>query len=499
MVALQRRAGNAALQSVLQREDDSDTRAPDAVPPEQVPPGAGGPAAAAQAALAAQQAEAAATLTRLGTIVTQLNASPDPTFRHTGALFSGAASRLHYDAFTPRSDSAQLNLAAGTSAATTAYFFRGATQNNQHQSVPNTMGTIDFASSTVLVRGKYADGTAPTDTYLMNVFVHEASHILVASYGEHPATRTDAGSFDRYRDEFRAYYVEPTGPYSGKVGDDRAAAIKTHIVGTSAAPPTGYPDIQQAYWNPANAATFRAQVDAHKRPDGFNLTNRLDLDQLFTGLVGIPAGTSTIGQVLVLISRLDPGGRDEARTSSLITQKIALLPADAGARVTRALTFTAAAATSPSMSVAANPAVRAVLDAVASGDPAAITLSYGALPVEQRGNLQLNPAIAVFIDHYAADDQQRAGTYAMVEGMSVGQYQAAVAFLAACDRARGELVASPPPEMPDYLRTALSALRFTVRLTLFRLTEDIRQRHVDVLPEPVRTQVRNILRGDAEP
>jgi hypothetical protein len=151
------------------------------------------------------------------------------------------------------------------------------------------------------------------------------------------------------------------------------------------------------------------------------------------------------------------------------------------------------------MAVAANPAVRAVLDAVASGDPSAITLAYGALTADQRASMQLNPAIAVFIDHYAANDPERAGTYAMVEGMSVGQYQAAVTFLAACDRARGELVATPPPEMPDYLRAALSALRFTARLTLFRLTEDIRQRHVDVLPEPVRTQVRNILRGDAEP
>jgi hypothetical protein len=105
----------------------------------------------------------------------------------------------------------------------------------------------------------------------------------------------------------------------------------------------------------------------------------------------------------------------------------------------------------------------------------------------------------VFIDHYASEDEQRAGTHAMVQGASVRQFKAAVEFLRACDQARSELANNMSPQMPGYLMEALRALSFDARLTMFLLVKDIRARHVDTLPDPVGTNVLLILRGDVEP
>ena len=60
------------------------------------------------------------------------------------------------------------------------------------------------------------DAHAPED--VIGTLVHETSHIIVADYGEHPKTSTDAGSFDRYKDEFRAYFIEPHSTFTGHGG-----------------------------------------------------------------------------------------------------------------------------------------------------------------------------------------------------------------------------------------------------------------------------------------
>lgn len=356
---LQRRYGNAAVQRLvaeargvprpatarLQRQGA-------ASPPAPAPP--------VPAAQAAQQAEASATVAWLKRIQQQMVANADRTVKNTGRLFSGIGGqppRLRFDALTLRSDSAALARAAGQNPATTAYFFRGVVQDNTQQHTPHTMGTID--SNTILVRGRKSDGNWQSDEQVMGTFAHEASHILVASYGEHPGTTTNASSFDRYKDEFRAYWIEPVGRWAKlKPDDDKAEAIKKHLVGTSATDTNAYADLQKRYWNPANAA-FKAQVDAHKRPDGFNLKNSPELDRLFQLLQGVAGGSATLENVLVQIVRLEPDERAEAASSPVIQKLYQALPGEGPARVRNALGFpqTAvfAAELNPSNSPASGP------------------------------------------------------------------------------------------------------------------------------------------------
>ena len=85
--------------------------------------------------------------------------------------------------------------------------------------------------------------------------VHETSHAL------NKDTKHAGDSFDRYKGEFRAYWV---AEYRGVANlGVRAQQIKAHILGD-------YPQLKNRY----NAdAAFKAQVDGHTRPDG-NVTNR---------------------------------------------------------------------------------------------------------------------------------------------------------------------------------------------------------------------------------
>ena len=53
--------------------------------------------------------------------------------------------------------------------------------------------------------------------------------------------------------------------------------------------------------------------------------------------------------------------------------------------------------------------------------------------------------------------------------------------------------------MPEALRSALRDLSLDVRMGYYRFCEDAYRVHVEPLQEPVRRQVRAILRGDAEP
>lgn len=82
--------------------------------------------------------------------------------------------------------------------------------------------------------------------------VHEVNH------ARNPDTT--AGTVDRYKSEFRAYWVADFRGVSDL--DDRARQCKAHIL-------ADYPELGTLY---ANNATARGQIDAHTRPDG-NLDN----------------------------------------------------------------------------------------------------------------------------------------------------------------------------------------------------------------------------------
>ena len=171
------------------------------------------PAAPAAAAQAAAEAEAVETIGRLRTRTStcaparSCGSATRPSCS-TSRATQGQGHRMRAEPMTLRSDSAQLVTDRADNAASAAYFFRGIRQDNELKHGPTTLGTIN--GTTLLVRGRGSSGTWQPEDDIVGTFVHEASHVLVADYGEHPGTKTDAGSFDRYKDEFRAYFVEPS-------------------------------------------------------------------------------------------------------------------------------------------------------------------------------------------------------------------------------------------------------------------------------------------------
>jgi hypothetical protein len=364
------------------------------------------------------------------------------------------------------------------------------------------MGTIDtsVAPPTILVRGRLSNGDWQGANDIIGTFVHEASHILVSSYGQHPQTDTDASSFDRYKDEFRAYWVEPYGHHWNQLpaGDEKAFAIRDHMVGKAATPPTGYPDLQNKYWS--NAA-FKAQVDAHRQPDGFNLTNNPNLDRLFqllgAGLAGVDAVLSHIVRVMT------PAERAEANSSPLIDQKIASYhDADAETRVHNALRFPRTDELSRELNPNNSPRIAALLEALALRDVEQIKQRFAALTPAERGELTRNAATMVFIDRQIPDTRLRACLYAMLVTGSVGQFTAMDHFLDACLDAWVVLTAGteqPPTATPDSLRAALRSVAYEARLALYRLVEDARRQFVDALPAPINQRVLYALREGSDP
>jgi hypothetical protein len=172
-----------------------------------VPPAAP-PAAGSQAAA---EADAVATVGLLRDTHRIMSASPDQITRNTAQMMDApggraAGGRVRATPMTVRSDSAQLVADRGLNPATTTFYFYGTVQDNEHEFGPNTLGTIQ-GDSTIVIRGKDSGGALRSHEEIIRTLVHETSHIIVADYGEHPGTKTDAGSFDRYRDEFRAYFI----------------------------------------------------------------------------------------------------------------------------------------------------------------------------------------------------------------------------------------------------------------------------------------------------
>jgi hypothetical protein len=81
----------------------------------------------------------------------------------------------------------------------------------------------------------------------------------------------------------------------------------------------------------------------------------------------------------------------------------------------------------------------------------------------------------------------------MVRGGSFVYFDRVRVFAQACSDAAGQAT------MPDPLRAALRALPFEVRIAYFGLCQDDYAARVEPLQDPVKREVRAILRGDAEP
>lgn len=481
MQTLQRTVGNQEAQRTLRRMHATTIQRA-STPPTQ----------------ADQEAEAVQTQTLLQTAHREMLTHSDQTVRNTAKLFQRNGTvpqRMAYSPMTLRSDSAALVAAGGLSAASTAFFFYGNTQNNQHQFGPFTGGTIDRtgALETILVRGRLADGTWQTPAQIIGTFVHEASHLLVAAYGQHPGTTTDAASFDRYKDEFRSYWVEPYGHAwnNEKDGDTKARAIRDFMI-------ANYPELQTPY---NNNAAFKAQVDTHMRPDGYNLRNNPNLDLLFTLIGGGVAGIDmTLSHI---VSQMNPTERTEANNSSLIDQQIAKYKdADAEARVHNALRFPRTNELAHELNPNNSPRIGALLEALALRDSTRIKECFVALTPAERSELLINAAVMLFVTRQVPDKRLRACIYAMLTTGNLRQFEAMDTFIDACMDAWVVLSAGdvqPPTTTPDFLRTALRAVAYEARLSLYKLVEDARQQYVDALPAPINQRVLEALREGNDP
>jgi hypothetical protein len=477
ILELQRSAGNQAVTAMLQRQ------APPAAPPAN--------------AQATAEAEAVQTVGLLRDSHRLMLASPEPRIRNTAQMMDapGERSSGHRVSATPmtvRSDSAQLVAARGDNAATTTYYFYGTHQDNEHQFGPGTLGTIE-GDGTIVIRGKDSSGALRTHDDIIGTLVHETSHIIVADYGEHPGTKTDAASFDRYRDEFRAYFVEPNGPFTALAPGPRAVAIRNHMCGASAGAGT-YADLDNAFWaQPLATNQFRAQVLAHTGPDGFNLDNSPYLDRLVHLLRDQQAGRATVEETLFQVTVLSPTERTEAAGATLITTLLARLPAAEAGRIRGALTSPAAINYGRELNPSASPRIT-FLEAITGRTPEAITDAYRLCDPNDRGELTANAHFLSWIGRVLPSEiVMRTCVTCMVQGRSFVYFERVRTFLVACTDAAGAAT------MPEPLRAALRGLSFEVRLAYIGLCRDDYDARVQALQEPVRNEVRAILRGDREP
>jgi hypothetical protein len=478
LLALQRSAGNRAVAGLLGRQ---------AAPPM---PAAGTPAAA--------EAEALRTLVLLRDTYYLMLRSPEARVRNTAQLMDPPGERpqsgkVRAQAMTLRSDSAALVAERGENPATTAYYFYGGRQDNEHSFGPFTMGTTE-GDGTVVIRGRHSTGVSETPEGIIESLVHETSHILVADYGEHPGTKTDAGSFDRYRDEFRAYFVAPNSTYAAIAGEDaRADAIRDHLVGATAGTST-YPDLDRAFWaQPWATNQFRTQVLGHKRPDGFNLDNSPLLDRLVGLLREQQAGKATFEQTLFQVMILAPAERAEAAGATLIATLLSHLPAADADRVRRALVAPAAVGYGRELNPTDSPRVTALLDAIVARVPDQITEAYKACNPTDRGSLPTAEFLVWLRRALPSELLLRTCVIGMVYGGSLVYFDRVRVFAQACSAAAGAAA------MPEPLRAALRALSFEVRIAYYGLCADDYAARVEPLAEPVRAEVRSILRGDREP
>ena len=469
------------------------------------------PAPPVPAAVQAANNEAAESMRRLNATVTALLASKNETERNTGGLFTGTPPRIAYTTMTLRTDSEQLRVALARPPGTSAFFFVGPTQSpwdgnaahwpaNTIEHQPTTLGTIDDTAKPpkIIVRGKGPDGGWRSQDQLKTTFVHESSHILVASYGELPQTVSSA-SFDRYQDEFRAYWV---ADYANLPLADRWKAIRRHIVGENPNEGT-YPDLKTPYWakdaagNWANPA-FRAQIDGHHAPTGFNLSNSPRLDALFTALGQAAADPTKTDAAILTVLQLTPAERAEARSANVIKTLVARLPDGPAIRIRDALSTPVNPDYTRQIGEVRGPRVTAFLTACALNNEASIKAAYATLTAAEKRSISSNAAVDVFLDHHLPNVKQRAAVYAMVVSMDIGQYDVMTAFLLECLDTLVNSVGKPPAAPSPALMALAKQLTLASRLSLYALNKQARAVFVDPLPEPVLRVVGPIIRGDRD-
>lgn len=493
VLRMQRLAGNTATRSWL-----SDSGAP--MLQRQAPPAP---------AVAAAIADAVRTQNRMTTVLQNMLSSRNATARNTAQLYTGASPRRTWTPMTRRSDSAAIAAQLGTTG-TREYFFTGVTQPawtpgsllpaGTKTFEPTVGGTIQ--GTVALIRGRASGGTEYPDDTLASILVHETSHTLVAAYGEHPGTVTDSASFDRYKDEFRAYFIDPYDRrFSGLTPDRRAAAIRTHLVGTSATNPNpathAYSQFQAAYWT---TAAVKAQIDAHTRPDGFNLTSSPRLDELFQVLTAAGTDPAKVDDVVLAIVRLPVAERTEAAGATLIETLLQPLAEPDRQRIRRSLRAPTSAEYTGALNPATSPRITAFDEALVRGEPAAIKAAYGRLTAADRGQVAMNAAQLVFIDRHVANVRTRACVVGMVTTSTVAQFDAVDAFIGAClDELAHELLGTPGTGPSPAILAAVRAMTFEARLGFYRLSEPARVRYVEALPAPIHRPLIAILRGEREP
>lgn len=506
VLRMQRLAGNTATRTWLAVPSPPtlDRRsAPAPTAQRQAAPAAPAPA------VAAAVADAVRTQNRMTAVLANMLRSRNATARNTAQLYTGSSPRRTWTPMTRRSDSAAIATQLGTTG-TREYFFTGVTQPAWSPGSPLPAGTQTFEPAVVgtiqgtvaLIRGRTTGGTEQSDDALASILVHETSHTLVAAYGEHPGTVTNAASFDRYKDEFRAYYIDPyDGRFNSLAPDRRAAAIRTHLVGTSTTNPNpathAYSGLQAAYWT---TPAFKAQVDGHTRPDGFNLTSSPRLDELFQLLTAAGGDPTKVDAVVLAIIRLPVAERTEAAGATLIQTLLQPLAEPDRQRVRRSLGAPTSAEYTGALNPDNSPRITAFYDTLVRGDPGAIKVAYGRLTPTDRGRLAMNAAALVFFDRHVAHVRTRACVVGMVNTRSVGQFDAIDAFVGAClDELAHELLGTPGAGPSPAILTAVRAMTFEARLGFYRLSEDARVRYVEVLPAPIEAPLIAILRGDREP
>lgn len=500
VLALQRAIGNRAVGRLLARDGLAATRAPPT------------PARPDWSTQGAAEATALATHNRVNNeLLPYMAGHRDRLVRNTAEWYSGPAATMSVEAITKRSDSAArvadpVNPAWVTATPNDAYF-KGLTMNNVEFADPHMTGLHAQTDTTVYIRGHTADGTIMSLDELAGVVTHETSHYLVSQYGELPATLTDASSFDRYADEFRAYWVE-YGRWGSLQGTAKADAIRAHLVGTQNDPNSGYGNFHAIYWGTSAASqAFRARVDAMTGPTGYNLTNSVRLHRLWQMLGGGGSPVAPADRIVRLIDSLPVEERNEAAASTLMTTMVTTLPRAARWRIATALRQPTSEEYVQHVNPRASGAVAALLDAINAYDPDEIKRRYTALSREERVSLQMNPAFEAYLDFHVDEDHAnlRAAISSLVINGRAAQFDAMLAFIAALVQAQGDAAVATAGVAPQYVIDALGRLTDFSRWELFsgentRVTragqvKGALELYVDVLPRPVAHDIRERLRA----
>ncbi len=494
VLALQRAAGNAAVQRALARQAGTVASPGATVAPTNTGPDWSTPATA--------QATAQATRTRLITqLLPYMVTHTDQVVRNTADLFTGVTPLLTMDAITKRSDSAVQVAKPGLPAWVTARshdaFFTGVTMSNVVFHEPTMIGTL--TGTTMYVRGHDAAGKPLSMDEMAGVVTHEVSHWLVKQYGELPLTDVNASSFDRYADEFRAYWIQYKSMAGSKAGAERAKAIREQLVGTAGDPNSGYSNFHSSYFAAGPGPNlFKQQVDALNGPLGYNLTNSIRLHRLWQQLTGRSSaapGAAGTDDIVLFIDALPVGERLEAVRSTLIQGLVAKIAGADGDRIKAALN----APTVPEYTEKINPGhsagIAAMLKAIVSGSGDEMKKAYAALSIADKQALQWNAAFLAYVDSHLPDTAAQACVYAMISNFSIAQYDAMAAFISSLKSARAEQALFGLTGVPQYVLDAMGKLTDRSRWSFFSWSRRTAvKEYVDVLPTGVAGEVKERLR-----